>query len=474
MQIQFFGATKGVTGSKHMLRVNGKNVLLDCGLFQGHRVESIERNMHFPFDPAEVDVMVLSHAHIDHSGAIPSLVKNGFEGPIYCTHATRDLCSVMLLDSGYIQEKDAEWMRKKLKDPEAEPIYTMEDAERSLSQFRSVAYGQKIYITKGVHVTFHDAGHILGSAVEEWEIKDEETGQEIRLGFTGDLGRHDLPILNDPTPLKNLDALITESTYGNRLHDEIEAVEEQLASTINQTLERGGKVIIPSFAVERTQEILYVLRELIMAKKIPMMPVFVDSPLATRATEIFRLHPECFDKELLEMIEKGKDPFAEEHCVQFTRSVDESKALNTFPDPCIIISASGMCEAGRIRHHLANMVSNGDNTVMVVGFMAANTLGRKLVDGESPVNIFGEPHDVNADVVIFNAFSAHADQQDLLRYAGNAGELKNVFCVHGEESQIEVLQEELSKLPNCKNADIYAPEFETTYVLGENKRFRER
>ncbi len=471
MKIEFFGATKGVTGSKHLLHINGKKILLECGLFQGHRIKSIERNLNMPFNAAEIDALVLSHTHIDHSGAIPNLVKNGFEGPIYCTHATRDLCSIILKDSAYIQEKDAEWLRKKRKVPDAEPLYTTADAEKAITLFRSVSYEQRIPVAPHAHVTFHDAGHVLGSAVEEWEIFDEETQQDIRLGFTGDLGRHDLPILKDPIQLKNLDALITESTYGNRFHDEIQAVEKHLADTINRTAERGGKILIPAFAVERTQEILYVLRTLIMSGKIPKLPTFVDSPLATRVTEIFRLHSECFDKELAHLMGLEKDPFSEEHNVQFTRSVDESKALNHFPGSAIIISASGMCEAGRIRHHLVNQISDSRNTVLIVGFMARHTLGRKLVEKESPVHIFGTPYEINAEVVIYNAFSGHADQTDLLKYANNCGNPKTIFCVHGEETQINVFREKMQELENCKETKIYAPDFSEGFILGKGGVF---
>ncbi len=472
MKIEFHGAARGVTGSKHLIHINGKKVLLDCGLFQGKRKESIFQNLNFPFDPSEIDALVLSHAHIDHSGSIPTLVKNGFTGPIYCTHATRDLCSIMLLDSAYIQEKDAEWMKKKLKDPDAEPLYTIPDAEKAMSLFRSVPYEQKVPISPEVSVTFHDAGHILGAANEEWEIYDRATQQNIRLGFTGDLGRHDLPILQNPHQLKDLDVLITESTYGNRLHDEIEAVEEHLAQKINETVERGGKILIPAFAVERTQEILYVLRGLTIKNKIPKLPIFVDSPLATNATEIFRLHPECFDEDLVALMEQDKDPFAERHGVQFTRSVDESKALNNFPESCIIISASGMCEAGRIRHHLKNMISNPKNTLLIVGFMAQHTLGRRLVDGINPVNIFGQPHEVNMEIVIFNAFSGHADQNDLLRFAGDCGNPKTVFCVHGEESQVDVLMHRIGELENCKNSKIYGPAPDECYTLQTDGTFK--
>ena len=267
MKLEFSGAARYVTGSKHLFHINGKKILLDCGLFQGRRKQSMRANLKFPFNASEIDAVVLSHAHIDHSGALPILVKEGFTGPIYCTHATHDLCSIMLRDSAYIQEKDAEWLRRKRKVRDAEPLYTLADAEKTLSLFRSIDYGQKISVCKGVEVTFEDAGHILGSAVELWEIFDQDTEQHIRLGFTGDLGRKDLPILKDPTQLENLDILITESTYGDRLHDEIKDVEEHFAKEVNEAVERNGKIIIPAFAVERTQEILYVILEMQHAKK---------------------------------------------------------------------------------------------------------------------------------------------------------------------------------------------------------------
>lgn len=428
--------------------------------------------MNFPFDAAEIDAVVLSHAHIDHSGALPILVKNGFTGPIYCTHATRDLCTIMLRDSGYIQEKDAEWMRKKLKQPDAEPLYTVADADKTLGFFRSVGYDQKVKICHGVRVTFHDAGHILGSAIEEWDIYDDDTQQAIRFGFTGDLGRKQLPILKDREQLTDLDVLITESTYGDRLHDEIADVEEKFAAKITETVERGGKVFIPAFAVERTQEILYVIREMQHSKKIPQIPIFVDSPLATNATEIFELHPECFDQELVEMIDRGQNPFDDINGLQFTRSVDESKAINAFPGPAIVISASGMCEAGRIRHHLVNGISDEKNTILVVGFMAQNTLGRKIVEGESVVNIFGEPHEVKADVIIFNAFSGHADQKGLLDFAEKSGKPTTVFCVHGEAVQMQTFREKLQKLKNLKAAQIETPLPGEMYELTVDKKWK--
>ncbi len=458
MRLEFSGACLGVTGSKHLLHVNGRKLLMDCGLFQGRRKQSILANMRLPFVASEIDALILSHAHIDHSGAIPTLVKNGFRGPIYCTHPTRDLCAIMLRDSAYIQERDAEWIKKKLKDKNAKPLYTIQDAERAMTLFRSVAYEQEFSPAPGVKIKFHDAGHILGSAVEEWEIDDRDVGQKVRFGFTGDLGRKDLPILRDPTQLENLDILITESTYGNRLHDDITEVEEKFAEAIDRCVARKGKIFIPAFAVERTQEILYVLRLLEQQKKIPTLPVFVDSPLATSATEVFRLHAECFDKKFQKLLASGKDPFlAEDGSIQFTKSLDESKALNNFPGSAIIISASGMCEAGRIRHHLKNNISDERNLIMIVGFMAKNTLGRKIVEHENPVNIFGEPYELKAEVQIFNAFSAHADQKGLLRFAGDCGNAKSVFCVHGELEAANTLRDEFLKLKNLRKADVFIP-----------------
>lgn len=468
MKLKFIGASRGVTGSKHLLEVNGKKILLDCGLFQGHRKEAGLWNESFPFDPKEIDILVLSHAHIDHSGAIPLLVKRGFEGPIYCTHATRDLCSIMLMDSAYIQEKDAEYMKRK--DPDAEPLYTIEDAQKSMTNFRSVAYGRAIPLTPHVKVTFHDAGHILGSAVEEWDIYDEATDQHVRFGFTGDLGRKNLPILRDPEKIRDLDILMTESTYGNRLHEEIQDVETHLAQTVNKTVERGGKVIIPSFSVGRTQEVLYVLHDLMQSGTVPTIPIYVDSPLSKAATEIFRVHPECFDDEMMELLQKGSNPFFDHGHIHFTRDVEESKSLKDIEKPVIIISASGMCESGRIRHHLINHIGDERNTMMVVGFMARNTLGRKLVDHENPVNIFGDPYAVKAEVVIYNAFSAHADQKGLLRFAEHAGTLKNVFCVHGEDDQMIPFRAKLKNLPNMTDAQVHIPTPGDIFELVEGKR----
>ncbi|MDH3324875.1 MAG: MBL fold metallo-hydrolase, partial [Candidatus Peregrinibacteria bacterium] len=371
MRIKFVGAARGVTGSKHIIKVNGKRILLDCGLFQGRRKESMLKNLNLPFDATKIDCLVLSHAHIDHSGAIPALYKHGFRGPIYCTPATKDLCEIMLKDSAYIQEREAEWVAKKLNEPTV-PLYTIDDAERCLKLFEPIQTHQQFFPVDGVAVRFLDAGHILGSSLVEMTIDDEETKQKVRLGFTGDLGRKNLPILKDREQLKNLDVLITESTYGNKYHDEILDVEDRLAADINETFDKGGKILIPAFAVERTQELLFVLRYLRHKKKIPTFPIFIDSPLAVNATEIFRRHSECFDDELNQLLEAGRDPFSSENGVQFVQSVAESKGLNAFPGPAIIISASGMCEFGRIKHHLLNNISDPNNLILVVGWMAEN------------------------------------------------------------------------------------------------------
>lgn len=473
MKLEFSGAARNVTGSKHLMHINGKKILLDCGLFQGRRKQTIYANMNFPFDASSIDAVVLSHAHIDHCGTLPYLVKKGFSGPIYCTPATQSLCEIMLMDSGYIQEKDAEYVKKKLKDPDAEPLYTIEDARAVMPLFKSIPYGVPFAPAPGTTVRFHDAGHILGSAMEEWDIEDRDTGQTIRFGFTGDLGRKDLPILKDPAQLENLDVLITESTYGNRLHDEIIDVEDQLVEVVKRTADRGGKIFVPAFAVERTQEVLYVLRMLMDEGKMPAIPIYVDSPLATSATQIFRKHKECFDSELREMLEDGQDPFCPD-CgdIFFTRSVEESKALNETPGPFIVISANGMCEAGRIRHHLKNSIGDVRHTVMVVGYMAENTLGRKLVDGVSPVKIFGDPYPVRCETKIFNAFSGHADQKGLLHFAANVGNPKDIFLVHGEEKSMLTFRDRLEELDNLEDAEVHIPSPGHIFELQPGKKWK--
>jgi metallo-beta-lactamase family protein len=450
MKIQFLGAARTVTGSMHLLTVNGARILLDCGLFQGKRKESFERNRNLPFDASTIDTLVLSHAHIDHSGNIPSLVKNGFRGNIYATPATRDLCSAMLRDSGHIQEYDAYYVNKKRARkglPPVEPLYTIEDAATSLLNFISVGYDRRMPVAAGVTLTFRNAGHILGSAVVVLDI--EEDGQKSRLVFTGDLGRKGMPILRDPEPVENVDYFITESTYGDRLHDTAETTGEALRAVIADTYQRGGKVIVPAFSVGRTQELVYALHRLTQARQIPELPIFVDSPLSVNVTEIFRLHPECYDEEVMQFLAAGnhRDPFGF-HRLTYVRSVEGSKELNRLQDPAIIISASGMCEAGRILHHLKNNVEDPRNTVLIVGWQAPYTLGRRLVERQPVVKIFGEKYKLKARVETINGFSAHADRDELLAYARQleSSRLRSTFVVHGEEAASLALAEGLRDL----------------------------
>ncbi len=437
MKILFAGAAGEVTGSKHLISFNDKKILLDCGMFQGHREEADEKNMNLKFDPKEVDSVILSHAHIDHSGDLPVLVKQGYVGPIYSTHATRDLCNHMLMDSAYIQEREVEWMKKKKKKNIPEPLYTMIDAEKALKCFHGVNYEQSFVVEDGVVASFYDAGHILGSSLVHLILYDKKSKKHLRVAFTGDLGRRGLPILRDPHMIPETDILITECTYGNRLHAALQTVEQDLAKIVNLVCERGGKLIIPSFAMERAQEVIYHLNILTRKNKIPEIPIYVDSPLAGNVTEVFRGHPECFDKETYEeFIEKGDNPFGFGK-LRYTRSVEESKSLNEKKGPMVIISASGMCEHGRILHHLKNNLEDNRNAVLIVGYQAEHTLGRRLVNGEKQVSIFGDPYDVKADVFVMDAFSAHADRSDLLEYISRIKGLKKIFLVHGEQKQLE-------------------------------------
>lgn len=442
MKIQFLGAAKEVTGSMHLLTINDRKVLLECGLYQGKRKEAFERNRNLPFDPKEIAVMVLSHAHIDHSGNIPQLVKQGFTGNIFCTHATQDLSNVMLRDSAYIQEKDAEYINKRHEKkgiPLVEPLYTAEDVEKCMSHFIGIGYDRSFQICPEVQVTFLDAGHILGSAVVVLDI--QENNQSKRITFTGDMGRSGLPVIRDPVQVSDTDIYITESTYGNRKHEQIADMKTGLQKVIQRTTERGGKVIVPSFSVGRTQELVYFLHELFNEGELPEIPIYVDSPLSVNITEVFRLHPECFDKETRnQFLSNHQDPFGF-YRLRYIRNVEESKKLNTSDEPCMIISASGMCEAGRILHHLKNNIDDPKNTILVVGFMAVNTLGRRIVEKQPKVKIFGDEVNLNAEVVVMEGFSAHADKDELLSYLKkiNKTMLKQVFIVHGEAEQSEAL-----------------------------------
>lgn len=438
MEITFHGAVRTVTGSQHLLQVNGKQILLDCGFYQGSRQESYRRNRQLPYDAAAVDVMALSHAHIDHSANIPNLVKSGFKGDIYCTYATRDLCAVMLRDSAEIMESDVDYLNKKrMKRGEEllEPIYTVEDAIRSLDSFVGMSYNRTREIMPGVRLTFYDAGHILGSAIVALDIDDQAQERSVRLVFSGDLGRPDRPILRDPAYVDEADVLLVESTYGDREHPPTEVLDDRLRDVVNTTYKRGGKIIIPAFAVGRTQELVYRLHELIQRRAIPPnLGVYVDSPMAIDATGIYRLHPEAYDEELgAFMLEQG-DPFGFD-MLTYTRSVNQSKELNFLREPAIIISASGMAENGRILHHLKNNIEDSRNTILIVGWQAPNTLGRRLVEKQPRVRIFGEEYDLRAEVVTINGFSAHADSSELLDWVAHfQRKPRQTFVVHGEET----------------------------------------
>jgi metallo-beta-lactamase family protein len=454
LKIQFYGGARTVTGSQHLLTINGKKILLECGLFQGRRQDTYEKNKNFGFDPKEIDALILSHAHIDHSGNIPNLVKNGFDGPIYATSATIDLCEIMLKDSAYLQQRDIEWLNKKKKKhiPD-EPLYTNEDVEEAIQKFVPVDYNTATEIFPGTIAYFQDAGHILGSAGILLEI-GEEGNKKIRFGFSGDIGRHETPIIRDPDYLRDLDVLIMESTYGNRIHTHSDEVEEEVAKVVREVFDRKGKIIIPAFAVGRTQLLVYVLHKLFDQNRIPALPIYVDSPLAVNATKIFRAHPECFDRETNRIfLESGDDPFGFGR-LKYITTVDQSKELNDIHDPMIIISASGMAEGGRILHHLANNIHNPKNLVLFVGYAAEHTLARKIMDGMNRVNILGEEHSLKSQIKTMDYFSGHADQNELLNYLGlnPQNRLKNIFLVHGEEEQALPLREKILQ-KGYKNAD---------------------
>lgn len=454
MKIQFIGAARTVTGSQHLLTINNKKILLECGLFQGRRKDTYEKNKNFSFDPKEIDALILSHAHIDHSGNIPHLVKDGFRGPIYSTSATKDLCEIMLKDSAYLQQRDIEWLNKKNKKhiPD-ESLYSIEDVDAAIQYFVPVHYNTATEIFPGVTAYFQDAGHILGSAGIFLEI-EEENGKKINFGFSGDIGRYDTPIIKDPDYFRDLDLLIMESTYGNRLHTKKDEVEEEVAKVVRQVFDRKGKIIIPAFAVGRTQLLVYVFHKLFDQKRIPEIPIYVDSPLAVNATKVFKDHPECFDRETSRIfLESGNDPFGFGR-LKYISTVDQSKELNDINDPIIIISASGMAEGGRILHHLANNIGNPKNLVLFVGYAAEQTLARKIMDGIKQVNILGEEYSVNCQIKIMDYFSGHADQNELLDYLSLNPQkrLKNIFLVHGEEDQALPLKEKILQ-KGYKNAD---------------------
>jgi metallo-beta-lactamase family protein len=459
MKVHFFGAARTTTGSLYLLEVNDRRILLDCGLFQGHRQESVERNCRFPFDPEKIDAVILSHAHLDHAGNLPNLVKQGFTGNIHCTFASRDLCSIMLVDSAHIQVADALYVSKqraKKNLPPVEPLYTLADAEKALEQFVAVNYERPFLVADGVTVTFSDAGHILGSAQVVLDIR--ERGRAYRYLFSGDVGRGQDDILRDPVPVTGVDYLQIESTYGGREHAVRTDADETVARLVRETLEQNGRVIIPAFSVGRTQDIVYVLNQLTVAGRLPRAPIFVDSPLSVNATEIYRLHPECFNDRINRFLHEKANPFGMAN-LTYLREAEQSKKLNELREPAVIISASGMCEAGRIRHHLKNHLGGAENLILFIGYCAEHTLGAQLVAGRNPVNIFGEPQAVRAKIVSLDTYSGHADKNELRRYVGRlSGPLNKICCVHGEESQCQAHAETLRGL--FPRAEVLVPAYQ--------------
>ena len=475
MKITFLGAARTVTGSNFLVEAAGKKFLVDCGMYQGKITEQLENSDPFVYSVNEIDFMLLTHAHIDHSGRIPKLYNEGFKGPIYATKATCDLCEIMLPDSGHIQEVEIEWKnRKRMReglDP-LPPLYTAEEAYDSLEIFHPVQYDEIVEVDENISVRFNDAGHMLGSAIIEiWVTEDGKTTKAV---FTGDLGNNDLPLLDSPTMISNADYLIMESTYGNRLHMRNDEKATMFLDIVAETLDKGGRIIIPSFAVGRTQEILYELDKLKedlgqdeeFAKKYEKLmnvPVYVDSPLAISATEVFKKNTELFEEEIQEKIKRGDNPL-EFRGLQFTPSAEESKALNEDHTPAIILSASGMCEVGRIKHHLKHNLWNPNSTILFVGYQAPGTLGRTIVDGAEKVKIFGEEIAINARVEYIEGYSGHADQTWLLNFIWSfTNPPKHVFLVHGEYEGQEELKRKIEETSECK---VTIPDFGESYELG--------
>src|SRR5438552_9779950 len=439
----FWGATRTVTGSMHRVDAGGRSLLLDCGLFQGHREESRHRNREFPFRPRDIDAVLLSHAHIDHCGNLPNLVKQGFAGPVYCTPATRALAGVMLGDAAKIHEEDAAYLNRHRErgEPKVEPLYDGRDVYRTLLRLRAVPYDTPFEVGPGLEATFSDAGHLLGSAMIH--LRADAPGGGRRLTFTGDRGRPGLPILRDPAPVPPGDLLVSESTYGGHTHEPVEETAERLGEVVRRTAGRGGKLLIPAFSVGRTQTIVYFLHQLMSAGRLPDLPIYVDSPMAARATEVFRAHPECFNAPTLRLLREHPELFGERH-VTYVEKVHESIALNGRREPCVILSASGMCEAGRVLHHLKHNIEDPRCTVLIAGYQAPDTLGRRLVERRPAVRILGRVLALRAEVVVLNGLSSHADQGDLLRSLGPlAGTARQVRLVHGEPERAAALAEGL-------------------------------
>ncbi len=456
MKISFNGAAQDVTGSQFLLEANGKRLLIDCGMFQGRREETFTRNQTFAFDPHTLDAVILTHAHVDHSGNLPNLVKQGYSGPIYATSATCDLAALMLQDSGHIQEADADYMNKKRAAqhlPPVQPLYTLEDAKKVAAQFHPVDYNQNFIPVAGVSASLVDAGHILGSSSANLTI--QEDGQTQRVWFSGDVGRNHLHILRDPVLPKDVDYLILESTYGDKLHEDPQLAYEEFYQVLQRALTQHGKVIIPAFAVGRTQELVYALNQFISQGRLKSIPVYIDSPLAVNVSDVFRRHPECFDEETRQFILKYHHPALEFDQLTYVRSVEESKQLNHKPGPMIIIAASGMCETGRILHHLKNNIEDERNSILIVSWQAPYTLGRRLADRAEKVMIFGEEYTRRAQVFTIGGLSAHAGQNNLVAYAqATQNTLKGVYLVHGELASAQALQ---AKMQSVGIHDVHIP-----------------
>jgi metallo-beta-lactamase family protein len=442
------GAAQEVTGSRHIISVNDERVMIDCGAFQGRREEADRKNRAFTTEDLEmIDALVLTHAHFDHCGLVPLLVKKGFSKNIYSTPASRDLASLIMMDSASIQARDREYLKKQAakrhEDFTWEPLYNEDDVILATGQFVTVSYNRPIILSRNISLEFFDAGHILGSAMASLAVTDSATGKKLNVAFSGDLGRKGNPILRDPARLPAMDYLILESTYGERLHDSQDSALVKLAKVVNDTVKRGGRIVIPAFAIERTQELVYYLHVLTNKNIIPPIPIYVDSPMATSATGIFQLHPECYDEEIRRTFTSHhKNPFGFDS-LHFTNSVEDSKNLNEIKEPIIVISADGMCEAGRIQHHLIHAIEDRRNTILLVGYMAENTLGRKIQEGQSEVRIMRDMFKVRARVEEINAFSAHADYGEMWQYLSSIdrSKLKKIYLVHGESKAQNHLQE---------------------------------
>ena len=449
MKIQFLGAAREVTGSKHLITTrSGKRILLDCGMFQGKGLETDAMNRNLGFNPRDIDHIILSHAHIDHSGLIPFVYRLGFKGSIICTNATRDLCSILLADCGKIQEMDTEKYNEKRarngQEP-VDPIYTRQDAVRCMGLFIGVPYDRKFHIDDNIKVKFTDTGHLLGGGVANIEIM--EAGQRYRIAYTGDIGRPVNRILRAPQAFPQADYLITESTYGDRIHENSDFADEQLLKIVEETcVQKGGKLIIPSFSVGRTQEVVYSLNNFYNDKRLPRINIYVDSPLSLNATGIFRMHPECFNANILKVMETDPDPFGF-NSLYYIESAAESKKLNNNNRPCVIISASGMMEAGRVKHHIANCISDPKNTILAVGYCAPSTLGAKILRGDKQVSIYGNRLEVRADIRRIEAFSGHADYKEMINFlkCQDPKQIKKTFIVHGEYKVQQYFKGEIEK-----------------------------